>query len=1755
MVEILHNKYQLPVYQIEDLENIQNVLNSIEFNEIYSFYSEQLPSNTRLSALPDFEKRLGFYLYYTGQDQFLNQISGILYSRHMPTIEEFLQKDEYMGNSYAIVYPYWRSILSKIFDPGNQIFECVFRGSIGCLSGNAKILSNNKIITIEDLAKIGENNVFDVISYDIEKNKFVKTKAFNARCTGKDRKVISVSLSDGTILECTSDHRFLLASCKYVEAKDLKEKDIICSNGDSITVKSVEFLNKKISVYDIEVPGYHNFAVVTNSGKLIILHNSGKSTIARRGLLYTLYRICCLRNPHMLFKIAPDTVLSALMISVTKQHAEDTALKPMLEMIRNTPCFHEVRKVTAFDSFGPNDPVPYCKQGETIKFPNNVMLSIGSNINHIVGYSVFGCLTGDTEVVTDIGNIRIEDIAKSCKQYKVKTRELDGIFTWNNINHCECTKEVNELVEIELENGQTIRCTSDHKFPVEMVDSISKKNLIFYCGQWCKKAKDLKIFDNLIGCKIKNVRLNLLKQPVKVYNLEVNNILHNYLLSSGIVTCNSVFDEAEEKDSTEAFSLYTGLRERIRSRFLNSSLIYCALISSSKSKSGMVWEYIHKIKPNDPETLLLDPAIWEVKGEALALSGKKFWIYVGTKTHPSKVLPEEYNDVPFDKLNYVPPAGCDLMEVPIEYKREFENNIEAAIQNIAGRTTDTSDRPFDDLSLLGDCKNLIPEIHLEAPLGDPIPLIEKLPKDLFQMTTFGMKLARYPSAPRFCFTADTKVQLLSGVSKTMKELTEDYKNGVDNFVYSWDCNKNKWCVGKIIFSGVTKLVNKLAKITLDDGSIIKCTPDHKFLLKTGIYKPVSEIDFNESLLALYKKESELVSYKRKSYEQILNPITKSWDYTHKISADFYNENFENARMLANSTNSSVVIHHKDFNASNNDPNNLIFLEKNQHLKVHSNSKENALSKLWQLSSFRNMMLIISSNNGKVNGKCNMLKNWKNENFVAKMKIVNSENGKKNIVKYNKSESRRKKISELCKIGKIGLKTLSKEKLRLGNLNCRRKIIIKNIEYLNSLGLELTKENWENNRYCKNVPCWNKMMSLSKEDFGDLINLFVVNHKIKKIEYINYENPIEVYDLTVENKENTHNFTLAAGVVVSNCHVDLASQSSSQAGYSLWHKEYRVNSVGEREIVFVADFISWITAPNRIDHDAIKKLSLDLRDKAGVYIKTISYDQYQCLAGDVEICILNGDSLTIKEIVNRFGEKGFNPKILTFNLKTKKYEDALISAVRESGKKRLALVYLSNGKIIRCSNDHRFLLDNGFYVHASDLKPRDKLKNIPFKFRSVFIEKVIVTDRYEEMYDISIESDKEPNFALTAGVFVHNSEYVRQSLQQNHEFENVKYQSVDRDITAYLNFAQWLISGRIKIGDCPYLREQLGHIGVFEKKITTTKKKDMADSCLSFDTKVFLLSGKVLTIEELYNSDISHEWILACDVENKKLIPVKIENVLQKHTPKFLYQITLSNGKTISLTEDHLILMRNGEYKRADKIEVSDELMPFNYYHELNYHDRYRKVVNPFNGVSKFLYKIVSKEFLSESIALAKKRAIEDGSKFTVIHHKSHNKNDDRPENLVPLTNIEHTSLHAMTGKEIKAFHDRTVFKRARSKIINEGLELMKKVNPNGYRKYLMEHDIADKLSEQKAKIENLRVFVTQINLVENNKPVYDIVLNTIHNFALDCNVFVHNCVGAVNNAYLDTTPVEFPFVEEKSQEVSLKKVLELDETKQNLIEI
>lgn len=43
-----------------------------------------------------------------------------------------------------------------------------------------------------------------------------------------------------------------------------------------------------------------------------------------------------------------------------------------------------------------------------------------------------------------------------------------------------------------------------------------------------------------------------------------------------------------------------------------------------------------------------------------------------------------------------------------------------------------------------------------------------------------------------------------------------------------------------------------------------------------------------------------------------------------------------------------------------------------------------------------------------------------------------------------------------------------------------------------------------------------------------------------------------------------------------------------------------------------------------------------------------------------------------------------------------------------------------------------------------------------------------------------------------------------------------------------------------------------------------------------------------------------------------------------------YQIELEDGSIIKCTPNHLFMLKNGEYKRADQLTEEDELMESNY---------------------------------------------------------------------------------------------------------------------------------------------------------------------------------------------------------------------------------
>lgn len=96
-----------------------------------------------------------------------------------------------------------------------------------------------------------------------------------------------------------------------------------------------------------------------------------------------------------------------------------------------------------------------------------------------------------------------------------------------------------------------------------------------------------------------------------------------------------------------------------------------------------------------------------------------------------------------------------------------------------------------------------------------------------------------------CLDGETKVKLLNGTTPTIKELTDNYKEPF--WVYSMDENGKPY-PAKAVNPRITQYVDKLLKLTLSDGSIIKCTPEHRFMKKeTMEWVEAKDIEVNSSL--------------------------------------------------------------------------------------------------------------------------------------------------------------------------------------------------------------------------------------------------------------------------------------------------------------------------------------------------------------------------------------------------------------------------------------------------------------------------------------------------------------------------------------------------------------------------------------------------------------------------------------------------------------------------------------------------------------------------------------------------------------------------------------------------------------------------------------------------------------------------------------------------------------------------------------------
>ena len=187
---------------------------------------------------------------------------------------------------------------------------------IGCISGDSLIfIMRDGWVPIRELV---DRKEFYVLSYDKERNSLVPALAKHARVTaqsGHSKKMVKVVMDNGQSIVCTDDHKFMEKDGSWAEAgnlkcgdrlkpgnirmrhlssnsntnywqvhqPDLEKYDLIVDHSNHRVAKVIS-LDSCETIYDLEVPEYHNF--VCNG---TVIHNSALDVFADDATIPDLY--------------------------------------------------------------------------------------------------------------------------------------------------------------------------------------------------------------------------------------------------------------------------------------------------------------------------------------------------------------------------------------------------------------------------------------------------------------------------------------------------------------------------------------------------------------------------------------------------------------------------------------------------------------------------------------------------------------------------------------------------------------------------------------------------------------------------------------------------------------------------------------------------------------------------------------------------------------------------------------------------------------------------------------------------------------------------------------------------------------------------------------------------------------------------------------------------------------------------------------------------------------------------------------------------------------------------------------------------------------------------------------------------------------------------------------------------------------------------------------------------------------------------
>lgn len=758
----------------------------------------------------------------------------------------------------------------------------------GCFTGETKIaLLDGRDVPIKDLVGLDE---FWVYSFD--KNGYFKPgRGHSARLTKKNAPIVEVELDGGERIRCTADHRFMLRDGSYVEAGSL-------TSGTSLMP-----LYRRVDKH-----GYEMFKSNVG-GRWVHTHSMVASEVYNSGNRIDDGRVVHHKN-------------------FDRRDNSPSNLEPMLKE-------DHYRLHTQLLNLSIHSPAARAKIADSVRarVKNDPEYRKRITENLRLGASAYEGTENHIETALMVGKSfgfgrsgpTLRMLAARSKLGSINISKLNG--SENNPIYKAHNKAVAELGRRRFGSSENPMFKEENR--KKSSDSAKGNGSAQRANH--ARWKHVGSYESCSKCGPNNHKVVSVKPCgyADVYDISVDT-WHNFALTDGVVVHNSARDIAGI--ALESFRPFFSNRQAIDDmQKPNRPHPFYVYEWDTGRELKILWENLVMTNAHGDPVPRCCPNAWRHCHIDLSKNKDATGFVVGHNAGEVEVSrrdPETHQprkeEAPFMHIDLAlrikpPRAG----EIDHQIVRSLIYKLRDGGLPIKSVTADTwmglpnlqmIEKHGFETDQVSTQRTLDPYLATQSAMYErriETPVYPILAKELreLELNDQGTKVDHPKTG---CFAGDTKVKLLDGRSLTFEQLVADY--GSDRPINVYTIRDGKVSVGVGHSPRLTKRNAEVVAVTLDNGQSVRCTPDHRFMLRDGTYREAANLKIGDSLMPLYTKLSTKSAHGLVGYELYKCPSDRKWHFTHRMVGRWkYPENGYTGNQYGNG-----IIHHER-GKLNNDP--------------------------------------------------------------------------------------------------------------------------------------------------------------------------------------------------------------------------------------------------------------------------------------------------------------------------------------------------------------------------------------------------------------------------------------------------------------------------------------------------------------------------------------------------------------------------------------------------------------------------------------------------------------------------------------------------------------------------------------------------------------------------------------------------------------------------------------------------------------------